>query len=98
MQENYQANVSSGAGQWVNVGTVVDAVGSSGKKVDYLGKEYDYVFDIDIEDGKDYLKLPYNPSQNPYEAASKFITDNELVSGRPDLSGTLSDNLNVWNC
>jgi phospholipase A-2-activating protein len=60
------------------VGTVVDAVGSSGKKVDYLGKEYDYVFDVDIEDGKPALKLPYNLSQNPYEAATKFINDNEL--------------------
>ncbi|KAH8660967.1 WD40-repeat-containing domain protein [Tricladium varicosporioides] len=63
---------------WVSVGTVVDAVGSSGKKVDYMGKEYDYVFDVDIEDGKPALKLPYNLSQNPYEAATKFITDNEL--------------------
>ncbi|RFU29603.1 hypothetical protein B7463_g6752, partial [Scytalidium lignicola] len=64
--------------QWINVGTVVDAVGSSGKKVDYGGKEYDYVFDVDIEDGKPPLKLPYNLSQNPYEAATKFIEDNKL--------------------
>ncbi|KAI4240150.1 MAG: hypothetical protein L6R40_005283 [Gallowayella cf. fulva] len=68
-----QANQS-----WMSVGTVVDAVGSSGKKTDYLGKDYDYVFDVDIEDGKPPLKLPYNLSQNPYEAASKFIQDNEL--------------------
>jgi phospholipase A-2-activating protein len=47
-------------------------------KVDYLGKEYDYVFDVDIEDGKPPLKLPYNLSQNPYEAATKFIQNNEL--------------------
>jgi len=64
--------------QWISIGTVVDAVGSSGKKVDYLGKEYDYVFDVDIEDGKPPLKLPYSLSQNPYEAATKFIQDNEL--------------------
>ncbi|EMR91178.1 putative polyubiquitin binding protein (doa1 ufd3) protein [Botrytis cinerea BcDW1] len=69
---------SSAQGQWINVGTVVDAVGSSGKKVEYLGKEYDYVFDVDIEDGKPPLKLPYNLSQNPYEAATKFIANNEL--------------------
>ncbi|MCJ1473991.1 hypothetical protein MMC13_002647 [Lambiella insularis] len=69
---------SQGAQQWMNVGTVVDAVGSSGKKIDYLGKEYDYVFDVDIEDGKPALKLPYNLAQNPYEAATKFIQDNEL--------------------
>lgn len=64
--------------QWICVGTVVDAVGSSGKKVDYLGQSYDYVFDVDIEDGAPPLKLPYNLSQNPYEAATKFLGDNEL--------------------
>lgn len=57
---------------------MVDAVGSSGKKVEYLGKSYDYVFDVDIEDGKPPLKLPYNLSQNPYDAATKFLGDNEL--------------------
>lgn len=69
---------SQGAQSWMSVGTVVDAVGSSGKKTDYLGKDYDYVFDVDIEDGKPPLKLPYYLSQNPYEAATKFIQDNEL--------------------
>ena len=43
-----------------------------------MGKEYDYVFDVDIEDGKPALKLPYNLSQNPYEAATKFIENNKL--------------------
>jgi phospholipase A-2-activating protein len=66
------------AQQWQNVGTVVDAVGSSGKKVEYLGQEYDYVFDVNMEDGKPNLKLPYNLSQNPYEAATKFIENNKL--------------------
>lgn len=69
---------SQGNQSWMSVGTVVDAVGSSGKKTDYFGKDYDYVFDVDIEDGKPPLKLPYNLSQNPYEAATKFIQDNEL--------------------
>ncbi|GKU03878.1 ubiquitin homeostasis protein lub1 [Fusarium langsethiae] len=64
--------------QWVNVGTVVDAVGSTGKKVEYNGKMYDFVFDVDIEDGKPALKLPYNLSENPYERATKFLGDNEL--------------------
>lgn len=64
--------------QWINVGTVVDAVGSTGKKVEYQGKSYDYVFDVDIEDGKPALKLPYNLSENPYERATKFLNDNEL--------------------
>ncbi|KAI9733540.1 MAG: hypothetical protein M1834_003141 [Cirrosporium novae-zelandiae] len=70
--------------KWISVGTVVDAVGSSGKKQEYLGQDYDYVFDVDIEDGKPPLKLPYNLSQNPYEAATKFIQDNELPIGYLD--------------
>ena len=44
----------------------------------YLGKKYDFVFDVDIQEGSPALKLPFNLSQNPYEAATKFIADNEL--------------------
>jgi phospholipase A-2-activating protein len=69
---------SAASHEWVAVGTVVDAAASSGKKTEYLGQDYDYVFDVDVEDGKPPLKLPYNVSQNPYEAATKFIQDNEL--------------------
>jgi phospholipase A-2-activating protein len=43
-----------------------------------MGHEYDFVFDVDIEDGKPPLKLPYNLSQNPYDAATKFIEVNKL--------------------
>ncbi|KAI8631600.1 phospholipase A-2-activating protein [Xylariaceae sp. FL1651] len=64
--------------QWINVGTVVDAVGSSGRKVEYNGQSYDYVFDVAIEEGQPSLKLPYNLSENPYTRAQKFIDDNEL--------------------
>lgn len=69
---------SSATQEWIAIGTVVDSVGSSGRKTEYHGQDYDYVFDVDIEDGKPPLKLPYNVSQNPYEAATKFIGDNEL--------------------
>ena len=69
---------SASAQQWINVGTVVDAVGSSGKKTEYQGKEYDYVFGVNMEDGKPDLQLPYNLSENPYEAATKFIENNKL--------------------
>ncbi|KAK3991233.1 ubiquitin homeostasis protein lub1 [Cladorrhinum sp. PSN332] len=64
--------------KWIHVGTVVDSTGSSGRKVEYNGREYDYVFDVDIEEGKPPLKLPYNLSENPFEAATKFLGDNEL--------------------
>ncbi|KIW27628.1 uncharacterized protein PV07_07353 [Cladophialophora immunda] len=63
--------------QWIKIGQVVDSAASSGKTA-YNGKEYDYVFDIDIEDGKPPLKLPYNVTQNPYDAATKFLQDHEL--------------------
>jgi len=69
---------SAGANEWVNVGTVVDSAGSGGRKISHKGREYDYVFDVDIEDGKPPLKLPYNLNQNHYEAARKFIEDHEL--------------------
>ncbi|KAJ9657339.1 WD repeat protein Lub1 [Neophaeococcomyces mojaviensis] len=62
---------------WVKVGQLVDSAASS-NKVMHNGKEYDYVFDVDIEDGKPALKLPFNATQNPYEAATKFLQDNEL--------------------
>lgn len=47
--------------KWVMVGTVVDGVGSSKRQL-FEGREYDYVFDVDIKDGVPPLKLPYNAS------------------------------------
>jgi phospholipase A-2-activating protein len=41
-------------------------------------QEYDYVFSVDIEDGKLPLKLPYNCDEDPWFAAQKFIHDNNL--------------------
>ncbi|KAF1953474.1 PFU-domain-containing protein [Byssothecium circinans] len=69
---------STAASQWVSIGTVVDQAGSSGRKITYNGKDYDHVFDVDIEEGKPPLKLPYNLSQNPYEVARKFCEDYKL--------------------
>ena len=63
---------------WLNVGTVVDSVGSSGRKTTFEGKDYDYLFDVDISEDRPHLQLPYNLSQNPYEAATKFLENNEL--------------------
>lgn len=63
---------------WVNVGTVVDSAASTGRKVEYKGQMYDFVFDVAIEEGAPSLKLPYNLSENPYDRATKFINDNEL--------------------
>nr|POF22183.1 phospholipase a-2-activating protein [Quercus suber] len=60
------------------IGTVVSGEGSGATKKVYEGKEYDYVFDIDIEDGKPPLKLPYNLTESAWDAARKFLERNEL--------------------
>ncbi|KAI9664284.1 MAG: hypothetical protein M1829_005839 [Trizodia sp. TS-e1964] len=68
---------SSSTQKWLAVGTVVDSA-KGRSKANYLGQDYDYVFDVDISDGAPPLKLPYNQSENPHEAAKKFIESNEL--------------------
>lgn len=57
---------------------MVAGEGTGTSKKVYNGKEYDYVFDIDIEDGKPPLKLPYNFAENAWDAARKFLETNEL--------------------
>ncbi|KAJ4435996.1 hypothetical protein ANN_18620, partial [Periplaneta americana] len=77
----YCYNWSAANNEWVKVGDVLGASGgtqsTSGKQL-YNGKEYDYVFSVDIEDGKPPLKLPYNTDEDPWFAAQKFIHDNNL--------------------
>ncbi|KAF9446337.1 phospholipase A-2-activating protein [Macrolepiota fuliginosa MF-IS2] len=73
----------SGNHQWQKIGDVVDAVGS-GRKQLYEGKEYDYVFDVDIQDGVPPLKLPYNVTENPYAAAQRFLQANEISTSYID--------------
>ncbi|KAG8737727.1 hypothetical protein FRC12_017041 [Ceratobasidium sp. 428] len=68
---------SAGQGKWVKVGEVVDAVGQNRKQL-FEGKEYDYVFKVDIKDGVPPLSLPYNATDNPYTAAQKFLARNDL--------------------
>lgn len=68
---------SAGQGKWVKIGEVVDAVGQ-GRKQLFEGKEYDYVFKVDIKDGAPPLSLPYNATENPYSAAQKFLARNDL--------------------
>ncbi|CEQ39924.1 SPOSA6832_01481, partial [Sporobolomyces salmonicolor] len=68
---------SAASRSWQKVGEVTDAVGSSRKQL-YQGREYDYVFDIDLGGGAPMLKLPYNASDNPYAAAQQFLFANEL--------------------
>ena len=44
----------------------------------HQGKEWDYVFDVDIAEGAPPRKLPYNRSENPYIAADRFIEEEGL--------------------
>lgn len=74
-----------GGGRWEKIGVVVSGpeqtpVSSSElpkEKHYFNGKEYDYLFDVEIN-GK-YLKLPYNTGDSPIEAARTFITENSNV-------------------
>ena len=65
-------------GEWVKIGDVVGSTKSTKGKQEFCGKEYDYVFDVDIEDGAPPLKLPYNVNENPHVVAQRFLADNEL--------------------
>lgn len=73
-----------GTQQWVKIGEVTNAVNNASQakandnKTYYKGQYYDYVFDIDIQDGVPAVKLPYNLGEDPYFAAQKFINDNML--------------------
>ncbi|KAG9051052.1 hypothetical protein FS837_012559 [Tulasnella sp. UAMH 9824] len=81
-------------GSWLRVGQMTDGVGATEKKT-YMGKEWDYVFEVDIQEGAPKLKLPYNANgkyikycyvalQNPYVAAQRFLAQNDLPIGYLD--------------
>ncbi|KAJ3336812.1 hypothetical protein HDU93_002127 [Gonapodya sp. JEL0774] len=72
--EAYEWSASSGG--WSKIGDIVDAKGET-KKV-YQGKEYDFVFDVELGPGVPPMKLPYNLSDNPWNAAQDFIWKNDL--------------------
>lgn len=44
-------------------------------------QSYDFVFSVDVEDGKPPLKLPYNRGEDPYKAATAFLVRNNLPGG-----------------
>lgn len=39
---------------------------------------YDFVFSVDVEDGKPPIKLPYNNGDDPSKAAQDFLVKNSL--------------------
>ncbi len=74
---------------WTKIGDVVgqpgeqDASGmaAGGGKVTFEGKEYDYVFNIELDDTGGKLKLPYNRCDDAWHVAQKFIHKHELPQG-----------------
>lgn len=68
-------------GKWNSLGDVVGAAGgtqaSSGKTL-FEGKEYDYVFSVDISETEPPIKLPYNRGEDPWMVAQKFIHKHQL--------------------
>lgn len=69
--------------RWEKVGEVVGSAGTEGasrqsNKQNYNGKEYDFVFDVEIQEGSPRLKLPYNLTDDPWMAAHQFLERNDL--------------------
>lgn len=68
-------------GKWNSLGSVVGAAGGtqeSSCKTLFEGKEYDFVFSVDISDSAPPLKLPYNRGDDPWHTAQGFIHKHEL--------------------
>ncbi|XP_037117699.1 phospholipase A-2-activating protein isoform X1 [Syngnathus acus] len=75
--EAYQWSVSDS--RWVKIGDVLGGSDQqTSKSVMYEGKEYDYVFTIDVNEGGPSMKLPYNVSEDPWLAAHNFLQKNDL--------------------
>ncbi|XP_062850294.1 phospholipase A-2-activating protein [Trichomycterus rosablanca] len=75
--EAYQWSTSDA--RWVKIG---DVVGGSSKqnsqRVMYEGKEYDFVFTIDVNEGGPSMKLPFNMTDDPWLVAHNFLQKNDL--------------------
>lgn len=71
--------------RWMKIGDVVGSADSTaqgqasatGEKIMFEGKYYDYVFNVDLDEGVP-LKLPYNLTEDPWHAAQAFIHRHEL--------------------
>mmetsp|Transcript_2177 Transcript_2177/g.5525 ORF Transcript_2177/g.5525 Transcript_2177/m.5525 type:complete len:870 (-) Transcript_2177:299-2908(-) len=72
--------------QWDKVGEVVSEAEAQGaapggvgaiKKL-HKGREYDFVFDVDVEEGAPPRKLALNRGDNPYIVAGQFCEDEDL--------------------
>ncbi|AEE76160.1 unnamed protein product [Arabidopsis thaliana] len=64
--------------RWDKIGEVVDGPDGVADRPIHEGVQYDFVFDVDIGDGEPIRKLPYNRSDNPYDAADKWLLKENL--------------------
>lgn len=72
---------SAAEGRWTKIGDVVGSSGATQQtsgKVLYEGKEYDYVFSIDVNESGPSFKLPYNITDDPWLTAHNFLQKNDL--------------------
>lgn len=63
---------------WDKLGEVVDGPDAGMARPVLSGVQYDFVFDVDIGDGEPIRKLPYNRSDSPYDAADKWLLQENL--------------------
>ncbi|TPP56316.1 Phospholipase A-2-activating protein [Fasciola gigantica] len=62
--------------RWLEIG---DVVGSQNpNKAMFEGKEYDFVFTVDIAEHIPPIKLPYNRTEDPWFVAQAFLQRNDL--------------------
>ena len=70
--------------RWIKIGVAVGSATAAGgsssnrDKASFEGKDYDFVFDISLDDEGTSLKLPYNLSEDPWFVAQQFIHKHEL--------------------
>ncbi|KAK1175769.1 phospholipase A-2-activating protein-like [Acipenser oxyrinchus oxyrinchus] len=79
MVQAYQWSVSDS--HWVKIGDVVGSSGATQQtsgRVLFEGKEYDFVFTIDVNEGGPSMKLPYNVADDPWLTAHNFLEKNDL--------------------
>ncbi|CAG9460711.1 unnamed protein product [Pedinophyceae sp. YPF-701] len=74
---------SAAAGSWECVGEVMGGPGGGDSNMVpstkvHGGREWDFVFDVDVADGAPPLKLCMNRGDNPYDVADRFLGEYNL--------------------
>eukprot|EP00745_Piridium_sociabile_P032350 TRINITY_DN54551_c0_g1_i1.p1 TRINITY_DN54551_c0_g1~~TRINITY_DN54551_c0_g1_i1.p1 ORF type:complete len:265 (+),score=16.34 TRINITY_DN54551_c0_g1_i1:28-822(+) len=71
---------------WDCVGTVTDGPEAAAPACFYVGDEffpegnYDFIFQVDLEEGTPTVPLPYRLGENTYDVAEKFLSRQKLDS------------------